>query len=275
MRAHLIQFDIRWEDPPANYKTVERLVSGAKPENGDLVLLPEMFDTGFSLNTEVSADAGETLSFLEKLARRFGVHVQGGRTVRTDDSALATNRAPIVAPQGRLVDEYAKIHPFTFGREPERFAPGTRVVTYPWGVGDQTIQVCPVICYDLRFPELFREGLAMGAQLFAIGANWPVARQAHWRALIIARAIENQAYVIGVNRTGNDPHLSYVGGSIGVDPRGNVIGELGDAEGVLSLHIEPEAVVSWRREFPAWRDSRLHPGLATHERTPGATPRRA
>jgi omega-amidase len=173
--------------------------------------------------------------------------------------------------------EYAKIHPFTFGREPEFFAGGGEVMTYRWGEGgrhegtearrheggdgkDDGLTVCPAVCYDLRFPELFRIGLGKGAEAFAIGANWPEPRQAHWRALLFARAIENQAYVFGVNRTGSDPSLNYVGGSIAIGPRGEVLGELGAEEAVLSVDVDPGEVRRWREKFPAWRDGRLLAG---------------
>ncbi len=282
MRAHLVQFDIAWEDPRANHDRVAGLLERAGARRADLVVLPEMFDTGFSLNIEKTADAGATLDFLTGLARDRGVYVQGGRTVRA--GARATNRAPVIDPGGRLLVEFAKIHPFSFGREPERFDGGTEVVTYSWGRDEETerrrdeeakagrssspphlptsppphsLTVCPAICYDLRFPELFRIGLLKGAEVYALGANWPEARQAHWRALLIARAIENQAFVLGVNRTGRDPNLNYVGGSIAVGPRGDVLGELGAEEGVLSVEIDPREVRSWREKFPAWKDVRL------------------
>lgn len=265
MRAHLVQFDIRWEDKDANRRLVSDMVTQVDPQRGDLIVLPEMFDTGFSLDTDRTADADEaTLQFLGNLARTFGVHVQGGRTVAGRAGALATNRAPILRPDGSLDVEYSKIHPFTYGREPERFQGGDTVVVYDWHAdGGGSLRVCPSICYDLRFPELFREGLAMGAEAYALGANWPSARQAHWRALNIARAIENQAFVLSVNRTGSDPHLHYAGGSIAVDPQGRVIGELADDVEVLSVEVDPELVRSWRATFPAWRDARLHPGLAS------------
>lgn len=258
MRAHLVQFDIAWEDKAANLKTARDLISGADPQKDDLILLPEMFDTGFSLNTDVTADRDDlTLAGIRDLATSFGAYVQGGRTVAGRNGALATNHAVIVTPDGTLIGEYAKIHPFTYGRESERFVGGDRVMTYPWG----DLTVCPAICYDLRFPELFRDGLAAGAEVFALGANWPAPRQAHWRALCIARAIENQAFMLAVNRTGNDPHLPYVGGTIAVDPTGEILGELGDETNVLSVEVDPAKVTGWRREFPAWQDARLHPGL--------------
>ena len=260
MRAHLVQMSIDWEDHDANFRRVDGLLRGVDVGRGDLVLLPEMFSSGFSLNTGATADRdGVVLGYLRDLAMRLGAWVQGGRTVLADGAAKATNEAPVFDPSGRLVCSYAKIHPFSFGREPERFVGGSEVMMYAWGDGPDgaAMAVCPAICYDLRFPELFRRGLAMGAECFAIGANWPDARQGHWRALLVARAIENQAVVLGVNRTGTDPHLSYVGGSLAVGARGEVLGELGDDEAVLSVEVDAAAVRGWRETFPAWRDVRL------------------
>lgn len=260
MRVHLVQLDIAWENKPANFARVRDLLATASVSQNDLIILPEMFDTGFSLNIEVTADdRDETLAFLRDLAASHSATVHGGRTVRNDDSTRATNRAPIVGPDGQLITEYAKIHPFSFGREGERFDGGTAVEEYPW----QDLRVCPAICYDLRFPELFRIGLLRGAEAFALGANWPEARQHHWRALLMARAIENQAFVFGVNRTGRDPHLHYVGGSLAVGPRGEILGELDDREGILSVAVDPSHVKRWRDAFPAWRDIRL---LSSHVR---------
>lgn len=260
MRAHLIQLDIAWEDKECNYRKVEQLVTRANPDEGDLVVLPEMFDTGFSLNVEATADKdGATLKFLIQLAGDLGVFLQGARTVHACHSELAENHAVVIAPSGEPILEYAKIHPFSFGRESERFQGGREVVTYRVGSGDGATLVCPAVCYDLRFPELFRLGLLKGAEVFAIGANWPQTRQHHWRALLVARAIENQAFVLGVNRTGSDPNLTYVGGTIALGPKGDVLGELGAEEAVLSVEIERREAQSWREKFPAWRDVKLIP----------------
>jgi predicted amidohydrolase len=255
MRAHLVQLDIAWEDPARNFERVADLLDRVEVGRNDLVLLPEMFDSGFSLNIERTADAGATLAFLTNLATDLGVYVQGGRTVRA--GAKATNRAPAIGPDGSVLADYAKIHPFSFGNEPERFDAGGEVVTYRWADGGSGLSVCPAVCYDLRFPELFRIGLRRGAEVFALGANWPSSRQHHWRALLIARAIENQAYVLGVNRTGTDPNLVYAGGSLAVGPRGEIVGELGAEEAVLSVEVQPQAIRAWRETFPAWKDIRL------------------
>lgn len=258
MRAHLVQMDIAWEDRPANFARVETLLDGVDVRPGDFVLLPEMFDSGFSVNVSATADkSGETLDFLRRLAEDLGVYVQGGRTVHGCGCAKAENRASVLAPNGRLVCEYSKIHPFSFGRESEAFEGGRHVETWEWRADEERTLVCPAVCYDLRFPELFRIGALRGAEVLALGANWPDARQHHWRALLIARAIENQAVVLGVNRVGRDPHLNYIGGTIAVGPKGETLGELKDEEGVLSVDVDVQAVREWRRVFPALSDARL------------------
>ncbi len=256
MHAHLVQFDIAWEDRDANFARVRELLETTDIQAGDLVILPEMFDSGFSLHIERTADTdGRTLAFLADLAREHRAFVQGGRTVLEPDEAHATNRAPVLDPEGTLLCEYAKIHPFSFGREGERFIPGSAINSFTW----PPLTCAPAICYDLRFPELFRYQTIAGAEVLTLGANWPRSRQHHWRALAIARAIENQAYMLAVNRTGNDPHLAYAGGSIAVDPRGEVLAELDDEQAVLSVRIDPDRVATWRSAFGALRDIRLLP----------------
>jgi omega-amidase len=268
MRAHLIQMDIAWEDRSANFAKVERLLDAASPGDGDLVVLPEMFDSGFSLSVERTADRDNaTLRFLIRIAEDLGVYIIGGRTLQPCHACLAHNRAMVISPAGDLLAEYSKIHPFSFGKESDFFEGGDEVALFTWAQarGDEpdqradrsTLRICPAICYDLRFPELFRLGLLRGAQMFTVIANWPESRRHHWRSLLIARAIENQAFVLGVNRTGSDPNLSYVGGSIAVDPRGEIIGELGAEETTLSVDINPAELHAWREKFPAWRDLRL------------------
>lgn len=253
-KAHLLQMDLAWEDRAANFAKVEAMLDQADPAEGDLVVLPELFDSAFSLNTDKTADRdGETLAFLQRLSEDLGVTVQGSRTLVRCGCAKARNCATVFGPGERgaeLLAEYHKVHPISALREPEAFEGGDSVATYAWN----GLRVCPLVCYDLRFPELFRAGVDAGAELFALGANWPDARHAHWRALLVARAIENQAFVLGVNRCGDDPYLHYAGGTIALDPRGEVLGELGAGEGVLSVDIDPSAVRDWRESFGALRD---------------------
>jgi omega-amidase len=264
-RAHLVQLDITWENPVVNRDRVAQLLDHADVRRGDFVLLPEMFDTGFSFAIDKTNDKrGETLQFLLDLADDLGVTLQGGRTVAACHRCAAKNIASVVAPGQKLLCEYAKMHLFSPGGEQEHFEPGRDVVTYTW---NDDLRVQPAICYDLRFPELFRAGAKQGAEVIAIGACWLSTRHAHWRALAVARAIENQAFVLAVNRVGNDPPKAdgspgarYLGGSIAVSPIGEVLGELDDREGVLSVAVDPRVVRAWREKFPALRDRVMSPG---------------
>ncbi len=254
MKAHLVQLDIVWEDKAANRNRVKQLIEQTDLAVGDLIVLPELFDVGFTLNTSIAHDDGTTLAFLQSLADETACTVHGARALLPSDQRLAYNCATICQPgNAEPVCEYQKIHPFSFGRESESYTGGSTLGKYDWNA----MHVCPVICYDLRFPELFRLGSKQGAEVFVYGANWPSPRQSHWRTLSIARAIENQAFVIAVNRCGNDPHLPYSGGSIVIDPKGEIIGELGDNEAVLSVEIDPGVARDWRTTFPALRDIKL------------------
>lgn len=272
MHAHLVQLDIDWENREANFAAVTSLLDETTIAPGDLVLLPEMFDSGFSLNIETTADtAGLTQTFLATQAKHRRCFIHAGLTVLAPANSAkpALNRAITFDPTGHPISTYDKLHPFTYGREGERFSRGTRISTWqlPSDPPPNTTSVppvsppliCPVICYDLRFPELFRAGLAQGASIFTVVANWPAGRREHWRALLIARAIENQAIVLGVNRCGKDPHLNYLGGSLAVDAQGHVLAEADEKQQVLSVPLDLERLTRWRNEFPAWRDQ--HPAL--------------
>lgn len=265
MRAHLVQLDIVWEDKAANFRRLLKLLDRASlpPERGEMIVLPEMFDTGFSFNLDKTADRdGTTLRFLQALAKETGCFVVGARTTVGLDHK-GRNRCPVIAPGGELIDEYEKIHPFSYGEESKHFTGGTRLVTFDWssptaeGRAAQTLKVCPTICYDLRFPELYRHGLLAGAEVFTVIASWPALRKVHRRALAVARAIENQAFVLCLNRAGSDPKFTYQGESFAVGPRGDVIAEAGIEESILSVRLDPGAVRAWRSEFPAWKDIRL------------------
>jgi len=262
VRAHLIQLDIAWEDKAANHARIGELVARAEIEPGDLILLPEMFDTGFSLNLETTAaDPDVSSRFLRDLATRTRSTVIASVPV-IESNGRGRNRALTFGPDGKLLGTYDKVHPFSYGRESERFdgGDGASVVVCPLGADARRTNVFPVVCYDLRFPELFRVGLDQGAEVFVVVANWPRARAEHWRTLLIARAIENQGVVLGVNRAGEDPNLAYAGGSIGVDPRGRILGEAGSGEGILSVVVDLAGIGTWREEFPAWRDRRIPVG---------------
>jgi len=250
MRFAAVQFDIAWEDKPANHARIEQVLDEAELAAGTFVVLPEMGDTGFSFNLDRIVD-DLTLEWAQRVARERSIWLQPGYAVRGEDGR-GRNCAAIVDPEGRVAGVYQKVHPFSYGREIEHFTGGERLLVAPCG----DARVCPVVCYDLRFPELWRLGALRGAEVFTIGANWPAARQAHWRAMLIARAIENQAYVVGVNRTGADPRIEYVGGSSIVSPQGEVVAEAGEEDCVLQIDLDLDALRDWRHTFPALRDIR-------------------
>jgi predicted amidohydrolase len=149
------------------------------------------------------------------------------------------------------VTRYAKIHPFSYAGEHEHYCAGERVVT----ADVEGLRVTPFVCYDLRFPEPFRLAAAE-TDLFAVVANWPEERREHWRTLLRARAIENQAFVAGVNRVGDGGRLHYAGDSAAISPLGEILAEGGDREKVLFAEVEPTAVQRLRSRFPALNDRR-------------------
>ncbi len=251
MRVYAVQFDIAWEDKPTNFATVRRMLREGSPQPGSLVVLPEMFATGFSMNVDRVAEPkqGPTAAFLSSVAAEWKSYVIGGVATLTDGDK-ARNEAVVFDPTGREIARYVKQQPFTLGGEREQYAAGTHHVVVACG----EFTVAPLVCYDLRFPELFRPAARDGAEVIAVIANWPRPRDAHWLALLRARAIENQAYVVGVNRCGHDPRLVYRGQSLIVDPHGNTLAEAGEGEELLSAELDRKDLVDYRRKFPALAD---------------------
>jgi omega-amidase len=246
-----VQLDIAWEDKGANYEKVRGLIAAAKIPRGALIALPEMFSTGFSMRVAeiAQSEKRETEDFMASLAREHGIFVCGGVVVQGADGR-GLNQSVTFNPAGDLIARYSKIHPFSYGKEAMHYTGGSEVILHTAG----DIKVAPFVCYDLRFPEIFRTAVKKGAQLYTVIANWPEAREAHWLALLKARAIENQAFVIGVNRCGRDPKLAYSGRSQLLDPRGHVLAEGGSHEGVFGAEIDLASLLSYRKEFPFLQD---------------------
>jgi len=244
--------DIQWEDKPANFEKARRLLDRAAPERGSLVVFPEMFATGFSMNVDSVAESyqGETETFLRGLAKEHGLYVIAGAAMRSD-SGSARNKALILGPSGDLLGFYAKMRPFAPGGEAEHYVAGTR----PTAVQCGGITVSPFVCYDLRFPELFRQAAATHQpELFVVIASWPEKRIEHWVRLLQARAIENQAYVIGVNRVGADPHYSYCGRSLIVDFNGDMLADAGTAEQTIKARLDLAVLRKYRHGLPFLAD---------------------
>ncbi len=251
MKVVCCQLDIAWEDKSANYRKVRQLLQDVSLPPGSLLVLPEMFATGFSMNLAVTREESPsgTESFLASLAAERSWFVLGGLAA-TGPDRRARNQAVVLSPRGELLVRYSKIHPFTLGGEADHYAAGTEIVEFNW----QGWRVAPFICYDLRFPELFRAAGRRGTQLFVVIANWPTRRIDHWITLLRARAIENQAWLVGVNRCGSDPKHSYPGRSLVVDHQGVVRMDLGDTERLESIDLDLGGLEAWRAEFPALKD---------------------
>lgn len=253
MKVIACQLDIAWEDKPANHAKVSRLLEQAAPPADSLVVLPEMFATGFSMRAAQITDSvtQETQRFLSDTAKHFGVFLLGG-VVTNGQSGLGRNECVGYNPAGEEIVRYGKIHPFTYGGESQHYEAGTDVVLFDWA----GFKVAPFICYDLRFPEIFRAAVKRGANLFTVMANWPVTRVAHWNALLPARAIENQAYVAGVNRCGDDPGLRYSGQSQIISPQGELLNNAGTAETVIQTELNLRDLDRYRAALPFLADQK-------------------
>lgn len=252
MKVAGIQADLAWEDPAANFARFGPLVERAAKAGAKLVALPEMFATGFSMATDRVAepDGGPAAAFLAEQAVSRDVVVVG--SVATNGRAARPQNLGLAAFPDGSVGHYAKIHPFTFGGEAERYAPGDDTLTFTHG----GVRVSLVICYDLRFPELFA-ALADRTDLFVVIANWPSARRDHWETLLKARAIDSQAYVLGVNRVGSGGGLVYPGGSVLHGPAGEVVATAPkEAEALVLGDVDAEHVREVRRAFPVLPDRR-------------------
>jgi omega-amidase len=244
----LLQTALAWQEPATNRARFEDLI-GRHATPGALLVLPEMFTTGFTMAPAAVAEtmAGETVAWMAALARRHDVTLCGSLVIH--DEAGYRNRLVWMRPDCPA-RHYDKRHLFRMADEHRHYVAGNeRLIVELDGW-----RVCPLVCYDLRFPVWSRGANAFDLQLYV--ANWPAARRSAWRALLPARAVENQCYVAGVNRTGLDGNgVRYSGDTLAVDPLGNVLIDAGDAEGAFSVRLDGNSLASYREKFPAWRDA--------------------
>ena len=253
MHIAAVQLDTRWEDRAANHARVRQLLASVDLPAGTLVVLPEMFDTGFSMNTQITDPGERSISedFCRRLAAERNVAVLAGVVARTAEGGVA-NEAVAFSPNGNELVRYRKMQPFTPSGEAVHYVAGTAYASFEW----QRVRIAPFVCYDLRFPELFRPAARDGVECFIVVANWPEKRGEHWVRLLQARAIENQAFVLGVNRCGSDPGFRYDGRTSLFDPHGHPIMQAGPEEQVILTEIDPKEARSWREQFPALRDAK-------------------
>lgn len=250
MLVAAIQHDIEWEAPQRNFERLLPQIESAVGEGASLVVLSEMWSTGFSMNSLAIAEPadGPTASFMHETAAVTGAWIAGSFPERTEGYSLPTNRLLFAGPNGED-HRYSKIHPFTFAKEDLHYAPGRGTVT----VEVEGVRVTPFVCYDLRFADLFWERAAT-TDCFVVSANWPKARRSHWATLLRARAIENQAYVVGVNRVGSVGDLAYSGDSCIINPLGEVIKATPEVETTIVGEVSPAVVAQVRSDFPFMAD---------------------
>jgi predicted amidohydrolase len=246
-----IQHDIVWEDANATRAHVEPLIAQAAAAGARIIVLTEMFATGFSMRPERVAEdeGGPSEQFLMTQAASTQAYLIASIAQRGADGRYRNN-AIVAAPDG-TVRRYAKIHPFGMAGEHEHYAAGDKYLT----VEIDGLRVTVFVCYDLRFADEFW-ACALDTDVYVVPANWPDARREHWRALLRARAIENQAYVVGVNRVGPVKDLLYVGDSAILDPMGRALAEASIGEAVLVAEVDRETVRQVRAEFPFLPDRR-------------------
>lgn len=249
MKLSVIQPALAWENKALNFKKLEILISSLKGMT-DLVILPEMFNTGFTMDTGALSEPpdGETYHWMMDMSLKSGFGICGSYMV--SDGGLVFNRWVFVAA-GEERAVYDKRHPFSFGGEDKYFSPGkSRLVLSFKGV-----RISPYICYDLRFPVWSRSRNDTDLMIFA--ANWPAVRKNVWNILLKARAIENQCYVAGSNRVGIDGNgISYSGESMIIDPRGEIMSSADpDSEQCITSEISMDELADFRRKFPVIDDA--------------------
>lgn len=249
MKLLLLQTNIIWRSPRENMERAAGLIAdavtaGSKP---DLIVLPEMFTTGFDMEPGGDVQAGpEALEWMRAQARQYDAAVAG--SVAWSEEGGIYNRFLFVRPDGSH-DHYDKRHLFTFAGEDERYAAGDRRVVVQW----RGVRILLQVCYDLRFPVFARNRGDYDMILYT--ANWPQSRIRVWETLLRARAMENACYVAGVNRAGDDPAQHYPGASAVVDYKGGDVAVAGDGETPLSAVVELEPLAEFRRKFPVLGDA--------------------
>jgi len=248
LRVTLVQTELAWQDPASNRRRLATHFRGLVGHT-DLVVLPEMFSTGFSMDAATLAEDmdGPTVGWMREEAAALGCVITGSLIVR--DGGRCYNRLVWARPDGTL-DHYDKRHLFRIANEHEHYAPGARRVV----LDVKGWRVCPLVCYDLRFPVWSRNRDDYDLLLYV--ANWPQRRAAAWAALLRARAIENLCYVVGVNRIGRDGNgASYLGDSVAVDFLGQPLSSEGGGDRVETAVLDLESLRAFRASFPAHLDA--------------------
>ncbi|RII29579.1 MAG: carbon-nitrogen family hydrolase [Geobacter sp.] len=250
IRAAALQFNVKQGDVDANLAYVREALTRAAAQGVQLAVLPEMWSTGFAyknLNELAKRTAGIVEELLE-LSGRLKLVICG--SMPEPDGVDKVFNTIFLIDNGKLAGTYRKIHLFSLLKEDLAFAGGDK-----WLLADTSIgKVGAIICYDLRFPELTRRLAVEGAQVICVPAQWPKPRQEHWRALLRARAIENQLFVVSCNACGMIGKLDFFGMSMIIDPKGEVLAESGEEEGEIVAQLDMQVMVDWRAQIPCFND---------------------
>lgn len=253
MRISIGQMDVQKAEPEVNLATVSQFVVEASARDSDLLLLPELWGSGYDLENAGThaAGIGEGL-FAETaaLAAKHNLYIYG--SLLSSVHGDPTNTGVLFGPAGEIIAEYSKLHLFRLMDEDKWLAagPAPTLAEAPWGKAGLSI------CYDLRFPELYRSYALQGAHIFLVPAQWPHPRLYHWRTLLRARAIENQAFVVACNRVGETDSTEFCGHSAIIDPWGEIIVEAGEAPVLLTADIDLGRVGEVRQKIPVFQDRR-------------------
>ncbi|KGX91427.1 carbon-nitrogen family hydrolase [Pontibacillus marinus] len=256
LKIGCLQMDVTYGNPEENRESIQRKINYLHKElnNVDILVLPELWDTGYDLSrlSQIGDWEGRTAqSFLSKLARQNDFSLIGGSIAKTNEQS-STNTMYAYNRNGVKIVEYSKAHLFQLMDEHHYLNSGDQK-------GSFEIEGVPstgMICYDLRFPEWIRTHTSEGAEILFVVAQWPLARIDHWRSLLISRAIENQCYVIACNRVGEDPKTEFGGHSMVINPWGGVISEAGTEETFLTATIDVDEVKRIRKQIPIFQDRR-------------------
>ena len=250
MRFHALQTNPQWERIPENRSAIVAALEARKPATGDLVVLPELCETGFTMRADLAA-APDSVAWMGRLAKRLGIFLQAG--IARKVAGGTANTATVFSPSGDEIGCYRKVFLFCPGGEHRAYVAGNGPVV----IDCDGVRIAPMICYDLRFPEVFRHALLNGAELFTFSACWPAARLDQKRAMLIARALENQAAIVACNRTGSEPTINYSGGSVILDNVGNELAAAAaETDAMLSADIDLGALRAFRSSFPVTSDIR-------------------
>lgn len=254
MKVAAIQHDVVWESPEENFKALAPLIADAAAQGAQFIALTEIFAWGFSTNTETVREpvGGLSTQFLSEQAEATGAYLCGSVPVVVDGEDLPRNRLIVVGPDG-FIAHYDKMYPFSFAGEDEHYNSGDRPLT----IKVEGLRISLFVCYDLRFSNEFWN-LAESTDLYVVVANWPASRSLHWSTLLRARAIENQAWVLGVNRVGSDDNdLDYSGDSVLIDPLGEIVAAAPPGEvHTLVGKVSSKTVRQTREQFPFLQDRR-------------------